>query len=50
MSYELKNEAVINIKVTLDMKKELVNIARGKGLSLSTYCRMVFYELLDKKK
>lgn len=42
--------ATINIKVSPNMKKKLIEKARDKCLSLSTYCRMILSEILNGSK
>ena len=42
--------ATINIKMTVAMKKNLISKARGKSLSLSTFCRMVLSDFLKGVK
>ena len=41
--------AIINIKVTPEMKEELIKKAGGKQLSLSAFCRMVLSKILKKE-
>jgi hypothetical protein len=37
-------EETITIKIDSERKEELINLAKGKGLTLAGYCRMILLE------
>lgn len=46
----LKSEKIIAFKVDPEIKKEAWGLADEKGISLSSYCRMILFEQLKAER